>query len=584
MTRENLEPPPLDIGLTLPNVMHLTRPLREFLTLTLEPFGWPDDVVEEIGLVVTGLANNSFEHASSAATHHVGIRVEVDADRFVFRIHDIGEGRLRQDDFHFEAGGPPDHLALPDPVLLGRGQRPGGPGGGHRGPDREVSGRRGVTESMGDLPQGRPGDTFAGFLTGDANRDQRNIDILLDTIAEVSSTIDLGDLFVSVVDKTLEITQAERGILMLFDDEGALQVQVARDSLKRDLPPDISYSHSVPEKVAREGTAETLIDAASHSDASLGQSILDLRLLTVMCVPLKVREKIIGVLYVDSRASSREFNDSDLMLFKALSYQLAIAIENARLVNEAIERQRLQQSLLIAQDIQRSLLPPGRLDLPSHDIYGISEPCDETGGDYFDYIRVRDGRLGLVVGDVSGHGIGAALFMATARALLRAFVSTHAGLDGVFRDLNNSLERDMGTGSFMTLFYGDLDVRENLLRYVRAGHNEPLLYRPAESGFRELTAPGMALGFVRDYEYEVAGPVELLPGDILILYTDGIPEARNRGKEQFGMARFQEIVESYRTRSSREIVEGIVRRVRDFAGQEQFEDDLTLIVVKVAGD
>lgn len=445
-----------------------------------------------------------------------------------------------------------------------------------------------MTDSSRGFAQRRPGDTFAGFLTGESGRDQRNIDILLDTIAEVSTTIDLDVLLMSVVDKTLEFTQAERGILMLFDgrdaaDEPVLRVRVARDSLRRDLPGDTVYSRSVPQKVAREGEALCLIDAASATEASLGQSIVDLRLLTVMCVPLKVKDKTIGVLYVDSRASSREFTDSDLMLFKALSFQLAIAIENARLVNEALEAERLQQSLLLARDIQKSLLPPGELALPGYDIFGMSRSCDETGGDYFDYIRVRDGHVGLVVGDVSGHGISAALYMATARALTRAFASTEPDLARVFHALNNSLERDMGTGRFMTMFYGDLDVAEGTVRYVRAGHNEPVLFHGDTGEFEELRAPGMALGFVRDYNFELAGPVTVKSGDILILYTDGVPEARDATGEQYGMERFQEIIRAWRSRPAEEIVDRVVRGVAEFSGSEVFEDDLTLIVIKATG-
>jgi sigma-B regulation protein RsbU (phosphoserine phosphatase) len=144
----------------------------------------------------------------------------------------------------------------------------------------------------------------------------------------------------------------------------------------------------------------------------------------------------------------------------------------------------------------------------------------------------------------------------------------------------------MGTGSFMTLFYGDLDVRERTLRYVRAGHNEPILYRAATDEFTDLTAPGMALGFVRDYEYEVVGPVELEPGDILVLYTDGIPEARNENGdgEQFEMGRMKEIVRRMKTRSAREIVDALVREVSEFTGSEEFEDDLTLIVARVTSE
>ncbi len=430
-------------------------------------------------------------------------------------------------------------------------------------------------------PERKPGDTFAGFLTGDTSRDRRNVDMLLDTIAQVSSSVRIEEILVSVVDKALGLTGAERGILMLYDDRGELRVRVARDSLGRDLGGDLRYSHTIPQKVAREGRAVCHLDTTSANPASLGQSIMDLRLVTVMCVPPKVKDRTIGVLYVDSRALSGEgFTDSDLTLFKALSYQLAIAIENARLLNAELEKERMQQSLQIAREVQQSLLPPGGLSLPGFDIHGISRPCEETGGDYFDYIRVRDSHVGLVVGDVSGHGIDAALFMATGRALLRAFVTTRQELSEVIADLNNALERDMGTGRFMTLFYGDLDVRERLLRYVRAGHNAPVLYRSETGEFEDLSEGGMALGFVRNMRYRTAGPVVLGPGDILLLYTDGIPEARDTAKNQFGVERMLEAVREGRDRAAREIVEGILDRVAAFTEGAPIEDDLTLIVCK----
>jgi sigma-B regulation protein RsbU (phosphoserine phosphatase) len=432
----------------------------------------------------------------------------------------------------------------------------------------------------GEQGQPKPGDTFAGFLTGNAQADQKNLDILLATIAEVNSTIDLDDLLMSVVDKTLVFTKAERGILMLFDAKGELRIRVARDQHGRDLPPDVNYSRTIPHKVVSEGVPVTLIDAASQSEATLGQSIMDLRLLTVMCVPLKTKDRTIGALYVDSRAAAGEYNEGHLTLFKALSYQLAIAIENTRLLSEALEKERLEHSLAMAREIQQSLLPPGRILREGIDVFGISIPCDETGGDYFDYITFREGHLGLVVGDVSGHGVDAALFMATARAFLRAFASTGEDLSCVIGDLNNALERDMGTGSFMTLFYCDVDVRERTLRYVRAGHNPPFLLRKGAGEFEELDQGGMGLGFERNHEFKVAGPVELEVGDILVLFTDGIPEARNSQKELFDEERLRNIVREHQESSAKEIVEEIVDQVNRFTGGVGVEDDVTLIVAK----
>ena len=423
------------------------------------------------------------------------------------------------------------------------------------------------------------------FLTGDRAKDARNVAILLDTVAAVTANADLDSLKRSIVDKAIAVTNAERGLLLLKDEEsGQLKIEVARDKMGNALPAGLKYSQSIPKKVFETGKAETLMDAAGGSDVALGQSILDLRLVSVMCGPLTTQEETLGVLYVDSKASAQGFTKGDLELFTTLGSQCGLAIQNAKLVEAYLEQQRLQHDLYVAKEIQQGMLPRTVIERPRMEIAGVNLPCEETGGDYFDYIRAPNGHIGLVVGDVSGHGIGAALFMATARALLRAFVSSHPDLASVFNKLNNSLERDMGTGRFMTLFYGDLDPRENLVRYIRAGHNEPLLYRAARDEFEELSGPGMGLGILRDYEYRVSEPISLEEGDVLLMFTDGIPEARNpesEGKEQFGMDRLMSVIRSKRSRSAREIVESIVREVTEFVGQDSFEDDLTLIVVKV---
>ncbi len=429
------------------------------------------------------------------------------------------------------------------------------------------------------LAGGNPQETFAEFLTGDPARDARNVNILLQTIAAVNSNLDLESVLTNSVDLTIDLTGAERGILMLFEGE-ALKVKTARDRRRRALPSGIVYSHSVPLKVAREGKPICLLDAAAQGGMNLGQSIADLKLLTVMCVPLRVKDRVIGVLYVDSHATSKEFTRSDLTLLNALAYQVAIAIDNARLLEHYVEKQRIQQGLFIARDIQRSLLPGGALTVPGFDIFGMSVACEETSGDYFDYIRLGENRLGLVVGDVAGHGIGAALFMATARALLRAFLSASPEPASVLGNMNDFLGQDMETGRFMTLFYGDLDVPTRTLSYVRAGHNAPLLYHRAEDRVEELDAPGVALGMVRGFRYRVAPPVPLKTGDILLLYTDGIIETMNGQKEQYGIERMVEIVRKDRDRPSREIAETIHRAVAAFGEPAALQDDLTMIVVK----
>ena len=429
------------------------------------------------------------------------------------------------------------------------------------------------------VPEGDEPERFSGFLTGDATRDSRNVSILLQTIAAVNSSMELETLIVNVVDLTLELTGAERGILLLFEGE-QLRVRMARDSRRRNLPPNIHFTHSVPAKVAKEGKAICLLDAASAGNLNLGQSIADLKLLTVMCVPLRVKDRVIGVLYVDSHATSKEFSKADLTLLNALAYQVAITLDNARLLEHYVEKQRIQQGLFIARDIQRSLLPGGPLAVPGFDIHGVSVGCEETSGDYFDYIRMGEGRIGMVVGDVAGHGIGAAMFMATARALLRAFLYANSDPAVTLGNLNNFLSEDMETGRFMTMFYGDLDVANRTLTYVRAGHNPPLLYHRSTDAFEELEAPGVALGMVRGFRFRTSDPVRIEPGDMLFLYTDGIIETMDARKEQFGIERVADILRKNRERSSKEICDLIRNAVDEFSDHAPPQDDLTMIVAR----
>lgn len=419
-----------------------------------------------------------------------------------------------------------------------------------------------------------------GFLTGDKAKDTRNVAILLDTIAEVSRNHDLQQVMRSIVDKAIAVMSAERGLLLLRNDAGELELEVARDKQGNPLPPNVQHSKSVPKRVFETGEAVTLMDAAGGDAISLGQSILDLRLLSVMCTPLNTIEETIGVLYVDSKATNKGFTQSDLELFKTLGAQCAMALQNARLLQAFLEKQKMQQSLYIARDIQTGMLPKEGLQQGNFEMAGFNRACEETGGDYFDYIALPGSRVGLVIGDVSGHGIGAALFMTTARALLRAFAYKQSDPALVVGSVNDFLERDMPPGSFMSLFFGELDTNTGMFRYASAGHNPVLLHRKSAGAFEEFGKTGPALGVVPGVEYGTGGTAPLQSGDMLLLYTDGLPEAMNPDRELFGLERAKNLIVGLQERPAAEIVNQLVRAVVEYAKREVLEDDLTLMVVK----
>jgi phosphoserine phosphatase RsbU/P len=422
---------------------------------------------------------------------------------------------------------------------------------------------------------------YSELLTGDAASDKKRVAILLETIAAVNSSLKVEDVIRNVVDKSIQVTGAERAIIMLLDDDNVLRIALARDLAGRDLGKNVQYSQSVAMRVQREGRGICLIDTANQGDISLGQSILDLKLLTVMCVPLRVKDRMTGLLYVDSKASAKEFSDKDLTLFKALAGQVAQAVDNARLLQHYVEKQRMQEELNVAQQIQQSLLPRGGLQSQGLDIAGLSVPCQETSGDYFDYVKRSGGRLGLVIGDVSGHGLAAALLMSTARAFLRAFAATEVNPAELVTRLNRFLSEDVETGRFMTLFYGEISLKERTLTYVRAGHNEPVIYRRETDIFEDLGEGGVALAVIDNFDFTSTGPLPLGKGDVIVLYTAGIVEAMSPSREPFGIDRMKEILKRNRDLPAKEIVAKIRQSVRDHTGTDVREDDLTLVVARV---
>ena len=420
------------------------------------------------------------------------------------------------------------------------------------------------------------------FLTGDRMKDARNVAILLDTIAAVGGNADLDSVMRSIVDKAIAIASAERGLLLMKDKEtGELTVRVARDKMGNPLPQDLKYSTSIPTKVFESGKAETLMDAAGGGgDIALGQSILDLRLVSVMCAPLTTAEEILGCLYVDSKASAKGFTKGDLELFSTLGQQCGMAIHNVTLVQAYLDQQRMRQEMHVAKDIQQGMLPHQNIERPHLEIAGFNRPCDETGGDYFDYIHMGGRRIGVVIGDVSGHGIGAALFMATARALLRAFTYKVDNPAEVLAEVNRFLERDMPTGSFMTLFFGEINTKTGALRYASAGHNPIFVFRKQTGSFEELEKTGPGLGIIDGAVYGTGETEPIGPGDILFLYTDGLPEAMSPDKELYEVERVKNLLAGLQERPAQEIVNQMVRAVSEWTKREVFEDDLTLVVVK----
>jgi sigma-B regulation protein RsbU (phosphoserine phosphatase) len=418
------------------------------------------------------------------------------------------------------------------------------------------------------------------FLTGDPARDRRNVGILLDSVEELYGPHGLDELIRSAVDRAIEVTGAERGIVLLESPTGDIEARVARDSEGNDLDPGLKYSRTVVSKVWKSGESSLTMDTADQHQ-SLSDSILALRLLSVMAVPLLVKGGMVGVLYVDSTAKVKEFTQSDFSVFRALGGLTALAVENARLLAEKAEQERLKRELLAAKQIQQGLLPSQLPRPDGFDLAGRGQPCDETSGDYYDVIPYGESRYALVVGDVSGHGLGPALLMASTRALVHASLHRADDLVEVVEGVNLFLERDTPDNAFMSFFLGSLHPPTRELRYVSAGHNPPLLLR-ADGEVSELTRTGPVLGILAEAPYTLSDPIALQAGDVLMLYTDGIFEAQDEAGEMYGEERLRaSLIERARGGAAAgEILDGVLGDLAAFVGDQPLDDDVTCLVIR----
>jgi sigma-B regulation protein RsbU (phosphoserine phosphatase) len=395
-----------------------------------------------------------------------------------------------------------------------------------------------------------------------------------------NSSLDLDEVLNRVMDEVVAATRAERGFVMLREPGGQLVFRVARGMDQQAIEePQFQVSRSVVERVAREGDAILTSDAQSDDRFSMRQSVMSLRLRSILCVPLQVKDHVLGVVYVDNRLQAGIFTPDHLELLTAIASSAAIAIENARLYQVAVEKGRLERELQMARDVQARLLPRETPQLPGWEFVARWRPAREVAGDYYDFIPAGAERLGLVIADVTDKGMPAALFMALTRSIVRAtMVDASSPAEGIAR-ANRLIYADSTRGMFVTLFYALLDPLARQLTYVNAGHNPPLLCRTQACQLTPLVRTGMALGVQPDASYEQR-TLRLEPGDFILLYTDGVTDATDTQQRMFGMQRLERVLLDHCGQSAAQVIAALERAVDDFAGGTPPFDDIAMMVVK----
>ena len=296
-------------------------------------------------------------------------------------------------------------------------------------------------------------------------------------------------------------------------------------------------------------------------------------------VPIREQDSLTGVLFLSEKVSGFRYSYEDINLLSVLTNQLAAGLTNARLYVEALEKQKLEEELNVARQIQQQLLPQSDPCGPGYTVASFAHPSRQVGGDYYDYFPRPEGRLGMVVADVSGKGVPAALLVSQLQAILRAEVRTNKSLPDIISAVNEILVETTSPEKFATLFYGDWDPAARELAYVNAGHNYPIVMR-RDGTSEQLHTGGLVLGVMPQTCFE-HGRLRLAPGDVLLMYTDGLSELRNPAGEEYGEERIVRFLTDSRHLSAETIKNKLVREANRFALGEIGFDDLTFIILKL---
>ena len=421
--------------------------------------------------------------------------------------------------------------------------------------------------------------------------DLRQMAAILNGLRALGSGRVLDEVLTLVIDSAIDVTKAERGFVMLARADGELEFTVARGRGRITLSgTSFTTSAKIPREVFMTGEVRIVADLMDGNLAGLHDGTIAIGIRHVLCVPLSVNPmsmgpgdgaatRVIGVLYLDGRERGTMLSEATRSSLEAFATQAALAIESARLYAESAEKARLDRDLRIAADIQRALLPEGTFEAERADLAAASLPCRTIGGDFFDYLDLGERGLGFVLGDVAGKGPPAARLAAAVQSnfIAQAPVS-HDPADTMAR-VNKALLRRAIEARFATMFHGAV-LADGRLCYCNAGQEPPLVVR--EDGVEWLEAGGPVLGLLSMATYAF-DTVTLAPGDLVIICSDGVTEARHRSGDEFGRDRLVEVTRGLHGARPDAVLDQLLGAVREFSEGAAQADDITALVLRYRG-
>jgi serine phosphatase RsbU (regulator of sigma subunit) len=516
-----------------------------------------------------------YDNGSANGTFHNGVRIAGSAPLRPGDTVRIGETELQflSDATHSLAGlsvelSDVDYTSQAEVTIVGRTHNDKG--------DNLLSVFTEIASFERQASDGRPGETAP------PSRDIQQGD-LLTVVSKVVETLlveqTLDDTLNSILGLVFDAVAAERGYLFLTSENKELTLKSSRMTGGDPVAAsDVKLSRAICNKVVNEGASVLTSDAQQDPRFSKSNSIALGNIRSIMAVPLATNDAVLGMIYVDSLYATNRFSQEDLSVLTTIARVAAIKVENSRLLEAQLEKRRLDEELKVASEIQLSLHPARPPQIEGYEIIGISFPCREIGGDYYDFIARRDGGWILALGDVSGKGTGAALMMSSLHAAMRAQSQTGRPVEEIVTEVNAYIVENSPENKFLTLFCAELHPESGRLTYTNAGHNPVLLVRGG-GGYEELPAGGVPVGITCTFDYD-AKTVEIRPGDILVIYSDGITESVNESDEEFGMERLAAIVSRDRKLTPSRIRDRIDEAISRFVGKMSAVDDMTLVILK----
>jgi sigma-B regulation protein RsbU (phosphoserine phosphatase) len=416
-------------------------------------------------------------------------------------------------------------------------------------------------------------------LVSSTQRTLSKLSFLVEATKALNSTLDFSELLGRILDVAKNQVEAERGTLFLLDEKtNEIWSLIAHGLEKQEIR--LPLGKGIAGHVAQTGEIVLIPDA--YADPRFNPDVdkrTGYRTRSILCLPIRNKAgKIIATLQLLNKKQG-VFTEEDTDSLLTLSGHMALALENAQLHQELLEKERMEKELALARGIQRSLLPATAPLVEGFDVAVLNEPCYAVGGDYYDFLTLGPHTLLVVIADVEGKGVSSALVMSNLQATLRALVLHLHSLDEIAESLNRMILNDTRSQKYLSIFMGLIDVRRKGIHYINCGHVPPVIIRPDHAPI-PLTEGGIVIGLFENARYE-RGHAKLQGGDVLILCTDGITESMDPQHEEYGVERLILCVQGVADHKAGEIVSFVSTDVARFSRHGTHVDDKVMIVIKV---